>query len=696
MSVQIGEVNINLRMSMAQFRTDTQAGTQEASAAVKTMAADMSSSPSEARGCLMLLNHELGLQMPRHLTSLIAQIPGLSEAFATMLPIVGVIAAIAVIEKLVKAHEAAKEALATAMDEIGAKDATVLDSLSEKLDQGKLKFLQLADDGAGAAALKLDMLAHTTLVSLVGAFDNLGKSIDDVLKKMGSEGTFARVMGLAQANDDIKNLQRDAGHIRASGDSDAQIAAALQAKVEWYRDKAKADLTELQNTHNQAMGFGALTGGGHASEDQITAKTAEYNTLNDMAKANAIVQQTQAQDTTNIEIEQANKAAAESDKIWLAQNKEYERSLKADEAAETERYKLAVSGIQEAEKQKIDATRQGTQARLDAVLAALKDEEAHGLQDTAFYKSLQEEKVTIATDMANERMLIERKLAVEMGKAEQGMIALSMAAQKEQADYEYASGQITVTQRTALYKQEAAQLLALERQKNADVLAETSANDPNYPVALQKRLDADLQAQARYDNEVVKLDHEAMMQRRAAWDAGFSAMNSGMTTLVGNMVKGSGSIVADVKSMLQNMLASWIDYFVQLEAKQLEAALFAKALGLVTGGIGGSMFSAAGGGTGAVPVSLAQLPNSIPLHASGGNMAAGEAGIVGDAGPELWVPDSPGTVVPQASAKSDAQPIQNFTQHIHGVSDADSFKKSSSQIAADALALMAAAHRRNR
>jgi hypothetical protein len=36
----------------------------------------------------------------------------------------------------------------------------------------------------------------------------------------------------------------------------------------------------------------------------------------------------------------------------------------------------------------------------------------------------------------------------------------------------------------------------------------------------------------------------------------------------------------------------------------------------------------------------------IPGHAAGGVMGAGEMGIIGEEGPEMWVPDTPGTVIP--------------------------------------------------
>jgi hypothetical protein len=708
MSTTIGEVNINLRMSLAQFKQDTKSGTEAAGAAGRQIASDMGNSMGEARGAVMLLNEELGVKMPRHLVSLIAKIPGLSAAFAAMLPLVGVIAATKVIYELVEAHKKAQEAMEMAMSEMGAQGATVLGGLNEKLDASKLKFMELADDGAGVVALKLDMLSHTTLTNLVSAFDSLGNSINKVLKDMGADGAFARVMGLANASDSVKNLQKDVLGIRASDASDSAKAEQIGQKIEWYKNKAKADLDAMkadQALLNSSTNGALVAGGGHTNEKQLTEQKATYAALDDMSKAYSLTQQTEAVDTSNIQIEAANHAASEADKIWMAQNTEYQRGLKADEAAEAERYKLAVEGIVESEKLKIDATHQGTQARLDSVIAAIQDEEAHGLQDTAFYRSLQEQKVTIQVDMDNKRIQLAHKLAIEMGKAEQGMISLSMAQMTEQANWESAMHLTTQAQRLQVLRVSAAQELALERQKNADVLAEMSESDPLYPVAVQKRLDADLQAQQKYNDEILKLDHESITQRKAAWDAGFNAMNSGMTTLVGGLVKGNATILTDLKTMLQNMIAQWIDYFLQIQMKALETALFMKVLGLAGGGgIGGSLFGQAGGGAGfgggGAPVTSSPTANSIPFMADGGDVSAGKPYFTGDAGIELFVPGQDGSIISNALLKSAKDggkaPVQNFTMNVHGVTDADSFKKSQGQIAADAMAMMAAAHRRNR
>ncbi len=68
-------------------------------------------------------------------------------------------------------------------------------------------------------------------------------------------------------------------------------------------------------------------------------------------------------------------------------------ALNADHAVKQEQewqaqHKKEIADLQESERLKIDATKQGAQARLAAIDAAIKEEQAKNLQDTPFYKSL--------------------------------------------------------------------------------------------------------------------------------------------------------------------------------------------------------------------------------------------------------------------------------------------------------------------
>ncbi len=55
----IGEVNINLRMNLAQFQAETAQGTAQATRATQQMAQSMSAQANEAKATLALLGKEL-------------------------------------------------------------------------------------------------------------------------------------------------------------------------------------------------------------------------------------------------------------------------------------------------------------------------------------------------------------------------------------------------------------------------------------------------------------------------------------------------------------------------------------------------------------------------------------------------------------------------------------------------------------
>jgi hypothetical protein len=86
-----------------------------------------------------------------------------------------------------------------------------------------------------------------------------------------------------------------------------------------------------------------------------------------------------------------------------------------------------------------------------------------------------------------------------------------------------------------------------------------------------------------------------------------------------------------------------------------------KGIGGIFGGIFGSLF----GG----------------FRDSGGDTQPGRAYIVGEKRPELFIPRSAGTVIPSVSGSGENKTtVMHNHLHISGVSDADSFRKSQTQI----------------
>lgn len=80
--------------------------------------------------------------------------------------------------------------------------------------------------------------------------------------------------------------------------------------------------------------------------------------------------------------------------------------------ASVEQANRDLANLEQGEKEKIDATQKGSEARLSAINSALKAEESANLQDTGYYRELLTQRVSLTAEMAQEQ----GKLTAESGK----------------------------------------------------------------------------------------------------------------------------------------------------------------------------------------------------------------------------------------------------------------------------------------
>jgi hypothetical protein len=101
-------------------------------------------------------------------------------------------------------------------------------------------------------------------------------------------------------------------------------------------------------------------------------------------------------------------------------------------------------------------------------------------------------------------------------------------------------------------------------------------------------------------------------------------------------------------------------------------------LSSVTGSGGGGFL----GGIGGLLGSLGKIGGGFGgFLAGGGSVTPGENYIVGERGAETFRAPGAGTIVPGAASGSSKN--VNVTNHFHGISDIDTFRKSSGQIQRD-------------
>jgi hypothetical protein len=262
---EIGALIVKLQAETAEFRSDmgkVKGDLDDLKDKGGDAGRGLSSGMGEARGGLMLVEESVGVKLPRHLNSLIAQIPGVGAAFAMMLPIAGVVVAIEIVAKLIEKHNELKkevEASARAQIELGVASNNTLSSLNEKLIQAGNQADELHHNHLAALKKQLELIDLQSMDDLEHTFDELNSKALATLSTIkkawfwssdSSEGAKASLQGfsteydalmskakLAQSKADV--LPKGTAQIEAQKEANSLLDQAnqkLDVKLKWEQD----------------------------------------------------------------------------------------------------------------------------------------------------------------------------------------------------------------------------------------------------------------------------------------------------------------------------------------------------------------------------------------------------------------------------------------------------------------------------
>lgn len=202
--------------------------------------------------------------------------------------------------------------------------------------------------------------------------------------------------------------------------------------------------------------------------------------------------------------------------------------------ATVEQYKKDLTDLEQSEREKINATQQGSAQRLAAIDAAIKQEQSRNLQDTQFYRELLTERVEVERQAAAEAAKIQADLGKEAAANAQEMGQLALAAEQESWALRDSALRASVQRRIAEEMNAEHQEFAL---KDAALKAEAAALDKNAKdyevklVALQNKREQLIRA---HENRVTQIEDQAQKERNARI---LSAENQFNDTLAGGLTK---------------------------------------------------------------------------------------------------------------------------------------------------------------
>ena len=324
----VGTLTVDLVANTATFTADLgKAGNsldefgQKAAQAGDTMDYSM----REARGSLMLVSEEVGVHIPRHLQTLIAEIPGVGLAFAEMLPLVGVFAAIALLNELIVKGQEAKEKLAQGWDKLGMTTQEVFNSLDDQLLRVGIKADELAGNHINVLHEKLLEVDRASMKELIAEFGKLSGAADGVMGQLKTHW-YEMHVGSEGAKHALDEFKAKYDMLIATGKT-SEASDLLKGTL----DSAEKSLKAMQSASFVTRGMGEV------SKESVQSQRALIDTLNAQLEVEQKLAAITSGEKQNIKTEDGQQEAARQQALYEAQQKGLEQRRRAEAAFEKER-----------------------------------------------------------------------------------------------------------------------------------------------------------------------------------------------------------------------------------------------------------------------------------------------------------------------------------------------------------------------
>lgn len=398
--------------------------------------------------------------------------------------------------------------------------------------------------------------------------------VDALQKQMGIVERVAAIKKQDEGNAKTQTGNEEAARRAAAARQgiDTQLRMGEQVVA---ADKATADASNI--IHNASLEARLTTDIEYTGRDRdlkLTANQMEIAALDKNGK------------------DYQNQLKALNDKS-LAITNEYNtkvQELTAKTSVET--YHRDLQALEQGEREKIEATRQGSSARVSAIDAAIKEEQSKNLQGTNFFRELLKERVQAIRSATEE----EGKLGAEAAKEEASHMEktgmLSLAAAKQYLEMENSARRVSMEERiqqeiNLANSEYIIKTLALQKEMNG---LDKSGKD--YENKLKQLQNKEKQLTQQHENEITAIKEKAETARNQRILASFNQFNDsvarGLTQSImghqtwGHMLLSIGDEM--IAGMLQNAIKSALMMDFGKEKDAAKAARKAYNWGMENGG----------------------------------------------------------------------------------------------------------------
>jgi hypothetical protein len=559
------------------------------------MGKDVGGSMTEARHGVMLLGEEFGVHLPRALTSFIAGIGPVGAAMEAAFPFLAIIVgATLLIEHLEKVKEAGEKLTLDQLN-FGTVANNVFNALDEKILQAQIRTDELNKNHMAALLDELQLINKQSLSELSHAFDELAKGADVTFKGLESHWyTFG--IGSAGAKHALTDFKAEYESLLAQGkDKEASdLLAGTLKSAERVRDMQKqyaanqADTKTGKGATGQDADYNKFeeaalalkTAGVGVTKEEVQSQNALVEALRDQLSVEARVSDLKNRQGGNAKHAADNAITADGYKALKAQF-DAERAEQEQEDKEREEARnRAIANIQEGEKQKIDATQQGSAARLAAIDAAIKEENNKGLQETSFYRTLLNDRINLVRQMSEEEAKIKAEAAKEAAEHEEKMGEIELAAKQEQLKLAQSTRRVSAQEQVADEIAAANEEFNIKKAALDKEMAALDQHSKEYENKLKALQDKETELTQQHENQITQIMDKAQQDQNQKLMSGMARMEdmfaSGLTNVImrhqsfAAMMDNIGAQV--VSGMLKNAIMSMMTMDMGKEKEAAEAA----------------------------------------------------------------------------------------------------------------------------
>jgi hypothetical protein len=479
----------------------------------------------ESRHGVMLLGEEFGVHLPRALTTFIAGIGPVGAAMQAAFPFLAIIVGATLLLEHLAKLKAAGEALTESQTKFGTTAANVLNQWNDKILQAEIETDKLNGNHLGALNKTLEQIDHQSMKELVSSFDTVAKAADATFADLKTHW-YQWDAGSAGAKNSLEQFRVAYDALLAKEDSkggtsllDAKIQREqhiLALQQEASRTKAgpsgagEADMMRFTEARIELQKLGV----GY-SENEVKAQMIQVGALQDLVKLEGLRAALVKKEGDNAQHKEQNEVGADSDKVARDQAQEQRRAAEEAQKLWEENYRAAVSALQENEREKIDATKQGSAARLAAIDAAIKEEESKGLQENGFYRSLLTSRVELVRQMTEEQAKLEAEAGKESAEHGEKMGELQVQADKQAAQLRMSQYHASAAERVASEQALADEEYQVQMAASAKEIAALDKTGKEYENKLKALQNKQEELVREHENKITQIEEKAEEERNA-------------------------------------------------------------------------------------------------------------------------------------------------------------------------------------